>query len=68
MSKKGNVAKFVAGAAVGAGIALLFAPQKGSKTRADLKKKMDELVNKAKDVDIEKMVDDIKKELKDQKK
>ena len=46
MSKKGNIAKFAAGAAVGAGIALLFAPQKGSKTRADLKKKMDNMDNK----------------------
>ena len=28
MSKKKNITKFLAGAAVGAGIALLFAPQK----------------------------------------
>lgn len=65
MSKKSGLMKFVAGAAVGAGVALLFAPQKGSKTREDLKKKLDELVKKAKDVDVEKMVDDIKNELKD---
>ena len=65
MSKKSSIAKFAAGAAVGAGIALLFAPQEGSKTRAELKKKIDELIKKAKDVDIKKMAEDLKKELQD---
>ena len=65
MSKKSSIVKFAAGAAIGAGVALLFAPQEGAKTRADLKKKIDELIKKAKDVDIQKMAEDLKKELAD---
>ena len=44
------------GLAVGAGLGILFAPKKGSETRNELKKKMDELVEKAKNTDL----DDVK--------
>ena len=56
MSKKGGIGKFILGAGIGAGIALLFAPQEGSKTRKELKIKIDELLEKAKQID----VDDVK--------
>ena len=56
--KKFGLGKFVAGAAVGAGLGLLFAPKKGSETRKDLKKKMDNLVDQVKNLDM----DDVKKE------
>ena len=56
MSKKGNKGKFLLGALVGAGLGVLFAPKKGSDTRKDLKKKIDELVEKAKNTDL----DDVK--------
>ena len=50
MSKKG-LGKFVLGAAIGAGIGLLFAPRSGKETRKLLKDKMDDLVKKAKELD-----------------
>lgn len=56
--KKGGLGKFVVGAAVGAGIGLLFAPKKGSETRKDLKKKIDELTVQIKNIDM----DEVKKE------
>lgn len=71
MSKKG-LGKFVAGAAIGAGLGLLFAPKKGEELREDLKKKLDDIVKQAKDIDIEevkkefnKKVEEIKMELVD---
>lgn len=41
MSKKGGLGKFALGAGLGAAIALLFAPKKGSDLRKDLKNKID---------------------------
>ena len=55
MSKKG-FGKFVVGAAIGAGIALLFAPRSGKETRKILKDKMDDLVKKAKELDKEEVL------------
>ena len=40
--KKKGFGKFLLGAAVGAGIGILFAPKKGSETRRELKEKLDE--------------------------
>ena len=54
--KKKTVAALLGGAAVGAGLGILFAPKKGEETRADLKAKMNELVNKARDIEM----DDVK--------
>lgn len=70
--KKSGIGKFIAGAAVGAGLGILFAPKKGSETRKDLKNKLDELIGKAKEIDVEevkeeffKKVDEVKKGLED---
>lgn len=57
--KKSGLGKFIAGAAVGAGLALLFAPQDGKTTRAQLKKKLDELADKIKNIDIEEVKENI---------
>ena len=71
MSKKG-IGKFVLGAPLGAGLALLFAPKKGSDLRRDIKRKLDDFmkdVDKLTVEDIKKdftvRVDNIKKELED---
>ena len=53
MKKKGAIAALLGGAAIGAGLGVLFAPQSGEKTRKELKIKIDELVGKAKEVKME---------------
>lgn len=57
MSKKG-LGKFIVGAGLGAGLGLLFAPKTGKKARAELKVKLDELLNKAKEVDLNEVRDE----------
>lgn len=70
-NKKG-MGKFVLGAAIGAGLGVLFAPKKGSETRKELKNKIDELIANLKDVNlgevkenIEQKIDELKHELED---
>ena len=53
MSKKKGCGKFLFGAALGAGLGLLFAPKKGSDTRADLKVQFDKLMNQIRYIDTE---------------
>lgn len=71
MSKKGMF-KFLTGLTVGAGLGILFAPKTGKKTRAELKVKLDELLAKIDEVDVEevkatftKKVEELKVELAD---
>ena len=52
MSKKGGFGKFLGGIALGAGLGLLFAPDKGENTRKVLAKKIDELLKKLNDIDL----------------
>ncbi len=71
MSKKGT-GKFILGAAIGAGLGLLFAPKEGRKLREELKNKLSDLLDQASEIDMEdvkkqfdKKVEEIKKELAD---
>lgn len=69
--KKSGFGKFLLGAGIGVGLGILFAPKSGKETRKELKMKMDDLVEKAKNVNvqdvkatIEAKVEEIKKDLK----
>ena len=59
MSKKHGFGKFLGAVALGAGIGMLISPDNGENNRKALKKKIDELVKKAKEVD----VDEVKSEI-----
>lgn len=56
MAKRSGLGKFIAGALVGVGLGVLFAPKKGSETRADLKNMCNDLIDKAKNLN----ADDVK--------
>lgn len=57
--KKKGLGKFILGAGIGAALGLLFAPKSGKETRAELKEKLDELLKKAKEIDIEEVKENI---------
>lgn len=56
-SKKKGFGKFIAGALVGGALGVLFAPKKGSETRKELSNKLKELLDSAKEIDVEEVKD-----------
>lgn len=68
MSKKnGGIFKFLTGALVGVGAGMLLAPKKGEELRKDLKKKLCELTDKAKEIDVKEVADEFSKKISDLK-
>ena len=68
--KSHGLGKFLAGAAVGVGLGVLFAPKSGKETRKELKEKFEEMVKKVKEIDLEEVresflnkIDEIKKKM-----
>ncbi len=67
MEKK-SLGKFLAGALVGVGIGMLFAPKKGSELRQDLKVKMTDLIEQVKEIDYKEVRDNITQKINELKK
>ena len=64
MSRKGRgLFKFIAGLGVGVGAGMLLAPKTGEELRKDLMKKINELLEKAKEIDIQEVSDDFKNKI-----
>ncbi len=61
--RKFGLGHFIAGAALGAGLGVLFAPKSGSETRKELKKKLDDLVTQVKNIDIKEVKEDFDKKV-----
>lgn len=61
--KKSGLGKFLAGAAIGAGLGILFAPRKGSETRAALKAKINDLVAQIKNIDMEEVKEEFSRKI-----
>ena len=69
MSKRsGGLFKLLAGIGIGVGAGMLFAPKTGEELRKDLAKKINELLDKAKDIDVNEVADDFKNKIGELKK
>ena len=58
-NRKSGFCKFLLGAGIGAGLAMLFTKNNGKENREQLKKKIDELVVKAKTIDVKEVKENI---------
>ena len=65
MSKKSGLGKFIAGAAIGAGLGILFAPRSGKDTRKALKVKLDELTEQIKKIDVAEVKKEFSRKIED---
>ena len=70
--KSGGLGKFLLGLGIGAGITSLFTTKKGKEIREELKTKIEELITKAKDIDVKEVgeeflekIEDIKNDIAD---
>ena len=69
MSKRsGGLFKLLAGIGIGVGAGMLLSPKSGEELRKDLSKKINELLDKAKEIDVNEVTDDFKTRLTELKK
>ena len=59
MSRKGGFGKFLGGLAIGASLGLLLSPDTGENNRKVLAKKIEELMKKIKEVDLDEVKDEL---------
>lgn len=57
--RRGGFGRFLGGLAIGAGLGILFAPDTGENTRKVFKKKLDELMAKVREVDLDEVKDEM---------
>jgi len=62
-NKKNGFGKFLLGAGIGAGLAMLFTKNNGKENREQLKKKVDELIVRVKDIDANEVKENIEKKV-----
>ncbi len=62
-TKKKGFGKFIAGALIGGTLGVLFAPKKGSETRKELSSKLKDLLEKAKEIDVQEVKDTFYKKI-----
>lgn len=62
-NKKNGIGKFLLGAGIGAGIGMLFTKNNGKENRAQLKKKIEELIVKAKSIEKEEVKETVEKKV-----
>ena len=65
MSRKSGIGKFIAGAAIGAGLGILFAPKSGKDTRKALKVKLEELTEQIKKIDVAEVKKEFSRKIED---
>ena len=68
MSRRRGLFGLLAGIGIGVGAGMLLAPKSGEELRKDLGKKLNELLDKAKEIDVNEVADDFKKKVSEVKK
>jgi len=63
MSRRSGLGKLLLGIGIGVGAGMLLAPKKGEDLRKDLKAKIDELIEKAKQIDVKEVSDNFAKKI-----
>ncbi len=68
MNRRRGLFGLLAGIGIGVGAGMLLAPKSGEELRKDLSKKLNELMDKAKEIDVNEVADNFKAKVKDLKK